>query len=78
MAEAEGHCAADVWVGVVEVDEDGVDHVVEGRLGEFYVPAGEEDVYCGCHLQPDWVLGVVQSLQQHWVELLQLVVADFL
>jgi hypothetical protein len=63
VPEAGEDGASDLLVVVVEVHEDGADDVVEGRLGQLDVPAGEEQVYCSCDLQPDRVLGVVQSLQ---------------
>lgn len=67
---------ADVFVAVVEVDEDGAHHVVEGRFGELDVATGEEELNCCGYLQSDWVLRIVQSFQEKWVDLFELIVAD--
>ena len=49
----------DVLGAVVEVDEDGVDYIVEGGLRQFYVSAAEEDIYGCCYFEPDGVLRIV-------------------
>lgn len=44
------------------MDENGPDHVLESRLAQLYVPAGEEHVDRRGDLLADGVLGVVQTL----------------
>ena len=68
----------DVLLGVVKVHEDGIDHVVKGRLRQFDVPAAEEHVDGCSHLQPDRILRIVQSLQHHGVQFPQFLIADLL
>jgi hypothetical protein len=78
LAEVGVYCCLDVFRGVVEMDKDCVDDVIEGRLGELDVPTAEENVNgCG-YLEANGILAVVQSLQQHRVELLQLFVSNLL
>jgi hypothetical protein len=70
--------ALDVLGTIVKVDEDGPDHVVEGRLRKLDVAATEEDIDSCSYFYANGVLGVVQTLQQQRIYLLELIISYLL
>jgi len=52
--------ALDVFWAVVEVDKDGIDNIVESRLGQLDVPAAEKYVDGCCYLEPNWILRIIE------------------
>ena len=76
VLEGEVDGGSDVLVAVVEVDENCAYYVVEGRLGELYVSAGEEELDRCSYLQTDGVLGIVEALEQQRVDILEFIITD--
>lgn len=76
VLEREVDGGSDVLVAVVEVDENCAYYVVEGRLGELYVPAGEEELDRCSYLQTDGVLGIVEALEQQRINILEFIITN--
>ena len=60
------------------MDENSIDDVVEGGLRQFDVTATEKYIDGCCYFKTNGVLRIIQPLQHHRVQLLQLIVPYFL
>jgi hypothetical protein len=76
--EAHLHSLLDVLIVVVEVDEHGLQHVLENGLRLFQRGAVEEYVNCLGRFLPDRILGVVEPFDEAGVQIPHVLLRDVL
>lgn len=74
MFKTQFHRILNLLIVIIEMDEDCLEDILEDCLGFLERGTMEEDVYCLGGFFADGVLGVVETLDEGWVEVAEVLV----